>query len=135
MSIYEGKRKFQASEEQMVNFFVEHCKKYGTIKSGTYNPADPTHYEKIKVQFLTDNYENKLDVEIEDISWFVKIEFSEYGSKLASGMWDPEQKCFLNVSLNGEAFFDLLHKVLFNSNHQSDLDLIDGLSEMGYYEE
>jgi len=131
---YDGKRKFQAEEYQMVNLFVEYCKKYGTTKSGIYNNLDPTNYEKIKVQFLTDNYENKLDVEIEDVTWFIKIEFSEYGKELANGMWDPQERCFINVSLNGEAFFDLLSKVLFESEHQSDLDMEEGLDLMGYNE-
>jgi len=118
MSIYEGDRKFQASQEQMINFFVEYCKKYGISKSGTYNPANPTYYEKTKVQFLT--MDGDIDVEIENVTWYIKIEFSENGKLLAKGMWDTDDKLFLNISKNEELFFDLLHIVLFETEHQSD---------------
>lgn len=135
---YTGKRKFQATEREMVQFFVDRCKKYGISKKGTYNKVDPTHYEKVSVQFLTYGEEGglteKLDITINDNTWFIEITFFEDNNKLATGMWDPQDGCFVNVSLDGEAFFDLLHKALFDSEHQSEYDQFDQLDAMGYNE-
>lgn len=139
---YTGKRKFQATERQMVQLFVDRCKKYGVSKSGTYNNADPTHYEKVRVTFLTYDKDGSLtvplDIALDDSTWFITITFSENENKLALGMWDPQNGCFINVTLDGEAFFDLLHKALFEaehaSEHESEQKLADHLDAMGYNE-
>jgi len=112
----------QLSQDQIVNLFIEKLKLMGSSTSGTYNPADPTHFEKGVAEIgiehgftmFTDESqapypepENVL-VDWHDCTWGIKFEFetsagqeSGYWSRAIGGVgeWGTASKNFYEVFL------------------------------------
>lgn len=111
--------KFELTEQELVNLFEEKIKRFGSSRSGTYNVADPTHWEKTEVTFYLDNPENQepnpIDTLLHDCTWLLTITFSEDGKELASAAWDPSDKIWRNIT--APAFFNLLHDVFMHGQH------------------
>jgi hypothetical protein len=134
---------FKITEADLVNLFIEKCKRYGIEKKGVYNNQDPTRWSKVMVEFEMnqgDHY-TTINVEIKDNTWILEIVFSEdnrMGNKkaeLASGMWDPQDKKWLPFECAEEAFFDLIKRVFLYGEHKSEMNNMDDLYSMGYGEE
>lgn len=131
----EMKTKFKIEEYILVDLFIKKMQQYGSSRHGTYNGQDPTNWSKTEVQFFVPDGEGEptpIDVEIDDCTWVQTITFSEFGSELAKGIWDPSEKKWTNI--NAPGFFYTLHNVFVHGEHQMDMDMQEDLDCMGYNE-
>ena len=114
--------KFGVSESDLIRLFIEKMRRYGAVKSGTYNKQDPTHWEEIITEMIMDNGQADYSILVE-ITVFGKttIRFTEFGKELAQADWDPQDKKWINV--NAPGFFDVLNNVFVNGKHESEMTI------------
>ena len=141
----------ELSQDQIVNLFIEKMKMMGPSKSGVYNDADPTHYEKGHAKIgmgygFTETQdedepimcgypmpENVL-VHWHDVTWGVEFEITTsvgvekaYWSRPMFG--SPGSWARLT-----ENFFKVFKRVLLEGQDQDFWIAEESLGAMGYYE-
>jgi len=103
------------TQNQMVDLFCEYLKKKISTRTGTYNKADPTHYEKYSGElWILHGYEEcwqedqdgipilhngekipdepdpeKIKISVDDVTWGIEFKF-ETSQGTESGYWSRE---------------------------------------------
>jgi len=91
--------KVELSQDNIVDLFIEKMKSHGSSHSGTYNKADPTHYEKGEAEIgfmygFTAGEEDmcgcpgpeNVKINWHDVTWGIEFEITTSGS-IEKGYW------------------------------------------------
>jgi len=120
--------KLELLQKDLIRLLIRRIRENGTTSSGTYNKADPTHYERGKCSFYAgdsitgqceetgyEEYEpNLLEVSFYDCTWGIEIEcklcLPNGVTEASSGYLDSDDGTWSRVE--GEFFRDLRNALL-----------------------
>lgn len=146
------------TQNEIVDLFVDKMKLHGPSNSGTYNKADPTHYEKGTATLGLANGFKPIDdddfvdvddsgahvsrhgpgpenvtVHWHDVTWGVEFEITT-SAGVEKAYWSrPVHGCEGEWLRTGENFFVVFKRILIEGQDEDFWSKNDDLAAMGYY--
>lgn len=141
----------ELKQDNIVDLMMDKIKQNGSSRHGTYNAADPTHYEKGSAVFgveygytmiMEDEEGNpghpypepeNVKCSFHDVTWGVTFEF-QTSIRLEKGYWSrPLFGSSGEWTQITEQFFEVFKDVLLQGQEEDFWAMDDDLAAMGYY--